>query len=109
MLHNVPAFINIPMSNVLAFTSTLGAKQQAKNAQSWHLVFLALIPSVKRVLIRANSELLARPKPKFWAFSTNWVQFFQKIGCLFNNRKIIHQASFSHLTRYLNFLNYVYA
>jgi hypothetical protein len=32
---NVPAFINIPMSNVLAFIGTLGAKQQAKNAQSW--------------------------------------------------------------------------
>jgi len=30
--------------------ATLGAKQQAKNAQSWPQVFLALTPSVKRAL-----------------------------------------------------------
>ncbi len=29
----------------------LGAKQQAKNAQSWTQVFLALTPSVKRALV----------------------------------------------------------
>jgi hypothetical protein len=33
--------------NVLAFISNLGAKQQAKNAQSWPQVFSALTPSVK--------------------------------------------------------------
>jgi hypothetical protein len=78
MLHNVPAFINIPMSNVLAFTSTLGAKQQAKNAQSWHLVFLALIPSVKPVLIRANSEHLQGPSQFFGHFQQIGSNFFKR-------------------------------
>jgi hypothetical protein len=37
-----------PDVNVLAFVSNLGAKQQAKNAQSWPQDFLALTPSVKQ-------------------------------------------------------------
>jgi hypothetical protein len=43
---DVPEFIN-----VLAFISNLGAKQQAKNAQSWSQVFSALTRSVKRAFI----------------------------------------------------------
>jgi hypothetical protein len=31
--------------------ATLGAKQQAKNAQSWPQFFLALTPSVKQALV----------------------------------------------------------
>jgi hypothetical protein len=38
--------------------STLGAKQQAKNAQSWPQVFSALTPSVKRALVVANFSTL---------------------------------------------------
>jgi hypothetical protein len=37
-------------SIVLAFISNLGAKQQAKNAQSWPQVFSVLTPSVKGAL-----------------------------------------------------------
>jgi hypothetical protein len=33
----------------------LGAKQQAKNAQNWAQVFLAITPSVKQALV-SNTE-----------------------------------------------------
>jgi len=35
---------------------TLGAKQQAKNAQSWPQAFLALTPSVKRAFNHIGSN-----------------------------------------------------
>jgi hypothetical protein len=44
---NVPVFIKYHEVNVLAFINNMGAKQQAKNAQSWTQLFPALTPSVK--------------------------------------------------------------
>jgi hypothetical protein len=40
--------------------ATLGAKQQAKNAQSWCQVFPALIPSVKRALDLSQKQTWTR-------------------------------------------------
>jgi hypothetical protein len=71
-------------------TFQLGAKQQAKNAQSWPQVFSALTPSVKRALVVNFSTLL---------LSFSFHHFMLDIS--FENRVILKVTFSSTLIFYL--------